>query len=183
MSLTRYCSFLIPVLLLLTCSINYAQPNPEKRKLIEDRLNNPSLLSLLSINSSITKDTASKVDPQPLNPTQYLLRSGSWPYGASYSIAVDSISNIIYLGSGGAVLVLNGADPSNPVLITDKIRTYGLVEDIFIDISTHRLYLAGLNSGCLLCGFPMANFLFSKRLQMIRRFSRKSCIRPVFIPD
>jgi photosystem II stability/assembly factor-like uncharacterized protein len=74
--------------------------------------------------------------------SDYLERVGEWPYGSSLSVAVDSVRNIIFLGSGGAVLILDGTDKTNPQLITDTIRTTGLVEDIYYDINTERLYLA-----------------------------------------
>ena len=74
--------------------------------------------------------------------TGFLERVGEWPYGSSLSVAVDSVRNIIFLGSGGAVLILDGTDKTNPQLITDTIRTAGLVKDIFYDVPTHKLYLA-----------------------------------------
>ncbi len=74
--------------------------------------------------------------------TDYLERIGEWPYGSALSAAVDSTRDIIFLGSGGAVLMLDGSDINNPLLISDTIRTAGLVLDIFYDVSTHRLYLA-----------------------------------------
>ena len=79
---------------------------------------------------------------KPESGNDYLERIGEWPYGSSLSVAVDSIRNIIFLGSGGAVLILDGTDKTNPQLITDTIRTAGLVFDIFYDVSTKRLYLA-----------------------------------------
>ncbi len=72
----------------------------------------------------------------------FIERIGEWPYGSSLSVAVDSVRNIIFLGSGGAVLILDGTDITNPQLITDTIRTTGLVEDIFYEPSAERMYLA-----------------------------------------
>ena len=80
--------------------------------------------------------------PQTTLNNEYLERIGEWPYGSSLSVAVDSLRDIIFLGSGGAVLILYGSDVTNPQLITDTIRTTGLVEDIFYDASMERLYLA-----------------------------------------
>jgi hypothetical protein len=79
--------------------------------------------------------------PISLNNT-YLERKSAWPYGSSIAVAVDSLRDLIFLGSGGAVLVLDGTDKNNPTLIADDIRTYGLVEDIFYDDQLQRLYLA-----------------------------------------
>ena len=79
---------------------------------------------------------------KPESGNENLERIGEWPYGSSLSVAVDSVRNIIFLGSGGAVLILDGTDVTNPQLITDTIRTAGLVLDIFYDSPTERLYLA-----------------------------------------
>ena len=63
----------------------------------------------------------------PKSGNDNLERIGEWPYGSSLSVAVDSVRNIIFLGSGGAVLILDGTDKTNPQLITDpaseKIHT------------------------------------------------------------
>ncbi len=77
----------------------------------------------------------------------YLERRGAWPYGSSVAIAVDSLRDLIFLGSGGAVLVLDGSDKNNPALITNGIRSYGLVEDIYYDDQLQRLYLACSDGG------------------------------------
>ena len=71
-----------------------------------------------------------------------LTKVGVFPYGCSQSVAADSINDIIFLGSGGAVLILDGSDKTNPILLSDTIRTYGYVRDIFYDLPTKRLYLA-----------------------------------------
>lgn len=164
MSRTKYYSILIPVFLLLFYSINFSQPDSENRNLIEEHLRTSSSVSFLPFENSSGQDNTLKDETLPLNPTQYLLYSGSWPYGSSYSVAVDSINNIIYLGSGGAVLVLNGINPANPVLITDAIRTRGLVEDIFIDVPDHRLYLACGEGGYEIWNVqdPANPFLYSR---------------------
>ncbi len=103
-------------------------------------------------------------EPQSTLNTNYLERIGQWPYGSSLSVAVDSIRNIIFLGSGGAVLILDGTDKTNPQLITDTIRTTGLVEDIFYDLSTGRLYLACGEGGYEIWNVenPSAPFLYSR---------------------
>ena len=80
--------------------------------------------------------------PSSLSNTDYLERVGEWPYGPSETVAVDSVRDLIFLGSGGGLLILDGSDKANPELITDTIRTAGLVEDIFYDVNTERLYIA-----------------------------------------
>jgi len=101
--------------------------------------------------------------PSILN-NEYLERIGEWPYGSSLSVAVDSLRDIIYLGSGGAVLILDGSDKTNPQLITDTIRTIGLVEDIFYDTSMERLYLACGEGGYEIWNVedPANPFLYSR---------------------
>ncbi|MBD3336448.1 MAG: hypothetical protein GF355_13115 [Candidatus Eisenbacteria bacterium] len=74
-------------------------------------------------------------------------RIGAWPYGPARAVAVDDERDVIFLGSGGAVLVLDAVDPGNPALITDELRTIGRVSDLCYDPSTQRLYVAGGDGG------------------------------------
>lgn len=69
-------------------------------------------------------------------------RVGAWPYGPSLAVAVDEQRDLIFLGSGGVVLVLDGQDRTNPQLISESIHTAGLVEDLCYDFTTQRLYIA-----------------------------------------
>ncbi|MCA9726159.1 MAG: hypothetical protein KC729_00645, partial [Candidatus Eisenbacteria bacterium] len=69
-------------------------------------------------------------------------RVGAYPYGPALAVAVDPVRKLIFLGSGGAVLVLDGSDVTAPSLLYDEIRTYGLVLDAAYDEATQRLYLA-----------------------------------------
>jgi photosystem II stability/assembly factor-like uncharacterized protein len=72
----------------------------------------------------------------------YLERVSSFPYGPAISIAVDSTRNLIFVSSGGAALILDGSDPANLQLLTDTLRTDGLVYDVAYDDVTQRLYFA-----------------------------------------
>ncbi|RKZ20949.1 hypothetical protein DRQ18_05300, partial [bacterium] len=36
---------------------------------------------------------------------------GNWPFGPSYAVTVDTTRNLIFLGSGGGVYVLDGDNP------------------------------------------------------------------------
>ncbi len=72
---------------------------------------------------------------------------GSWPYGPTYAVDVDAERDLIFIGSGGAVLVLDGTDRTNPTLITDDVRTVGLVEDLFYDADDRDLYVAAGDGG------------------------------------
>ncbi len=77
----------------------------------------------------------------------YLERTGSFPYGPTISLAVDSVRHLIFAGCGGAVLIIDGSDPANLQLITDTLRTEGLVNDMAYDEETERLYFACNNGG------------------------------------
>lgn len=87
-----------------------------------------------TVGEPLDVSTALTVDP--------IQRVGAWPFGPSYAVDVDIDRDLVFLGSGGVVLVLDGADPTEPVLITDRIRTVGLVEDIAYDVVNQRLFLA-----------------------------------------
>ncbi len=67
---------------------------------------------------------------------------GAWPYGPARAVGVDVGRHLIFLSSGGAVLILDGTDPANPTLVDDEIRTRGLVKDIAYDPATQRLFMA-----------------------------------------
>lgn len=69
-------------------------------------------------------------------------RVGAWPYGPALAVAVDEPRDLIFLGSGGVVLILDGQDRTNPQLLSESIHTFGLVEDIKYDTLNQRLLLA-----------------------------------------
>jgi hypothetical protein len=65
------------------------------------------------------------------------------PTGPSQGLAFDDTRNLVfYAAGGGAVTVLDVADPTIPVLVTDSIQTGGVVQDLYYDDSTQRLYIA-----------------------------------------
>ena len=80
--------------------------------------------------------------PVSISDNAYLERVSSYPYGPAITIAVDSLRNLIFASSGGAALILDGSDPANLQLLTDTLRTDGLVYDVAYDDATQRLYLA-----------------------------------------
>ena len=43
-----------------------------------------------------------------------LHRMDGWPYAGARAVAVDADRDLVYLGSGGAVLVLDVSDPAEP---------------------------------------------------------------------
>jgi hypothetical protein len=76
------------------------------------------------------------------NPTGELERAGAWPFGLSRAVDLDPARSIVFLGSGGAILALDVSDPTDPQLISDTMRTTGLVLDLFYDASDAMLYAA-----------------------------------------
>jgi len=69
-------------------------------------------------------------------------RVGAWPFGPSYAVEIDPDRDLVFLGVGGVVMILDGSDLTAPTLITDEIRTQGLVEDIAFDSVNQRLFIA-----------------------------------------
>lgn len=74
-------------------------------------------------------------------------RVGAWPYGPSLAVAVDEQRDLIFLGSGGVVLILDGQDRTNPQLISESIHTAGKVSDLYYDFTTQRLFIAAGEGG------------------------------------
>ncbi len=68
---------------------------------------------------------------------------GNWPYGYSWAVSADTLMNIGFSGSGGAVLLI---DLSTMEQLSD-IRTRGRVLDIFSDPLDSILYIAADSRG------------------------------------
>lgn len=66
---------------------------------------------------------------------------GSWPFGPSKSIAFDTLRNLAFCTSGGAVCIFDMSDPSCPVIISDRIRSRYKKGKIFYESYTQRLYI------------------------------------------
>ena len=71
-----------------------------------------------------------------------IVREGAWPFGNSSAVDVDDQRPYVYLGSGGAVLVLDVSVPQDPVEVSQSLHTEGLVMDICYDASDSLLYAA-----------------------------------------
>lgn len=71
---------------------------------------------------------------------------GSWALGQSCSISCNGPGNILFIGSGAAVIILDVTVPSNPLHLSE-INTRGLVDAIYYDETTERLYLCTYFSG------------------------------------
>ncbi len=68
--------------------------------------------------------------------------AGAWQFGTSGSVYMDPQRDLVFLGSGGAVQILDVSDPADPALVNETIRTAGLVEDIWYRPDDQNLYLA-----------------------------------------
>jgi hypothetical protein len=79
---------------------------------------------------------------------------GNWPFGGSYSLAIGQSENLIFLGSGGGVYILDVSQPLQPIEISDLVRARGLLGntrvngfytnggEIFYDSMRKLLFLA-----------------------------------------
>ncbi|MBD3163477.1 MAG: T9SS type A sorting domain-containing protein [Candidatus Eisenbacteria bacterium] len=76
-----------------------------------------------------------------------LERVGAWAYGPSLAVDVDPDRSLVFLSSGGVVLILDGEDPTAPALLNEEIHTVGLVSDLFYDAADQNLYIAGGEGG------------------------------------
>jgi len=76
-----------------------------------------------------------------------LERIGAWSFGPALAVDVDTNRDLIFLSSGGSVFILDGTDRTNPQMISDGINTLGLVEDLYYDSLTQRLYIAAGEGG------------------------------------
>ncbi len=76
-------------------------------------------------------------------PEKDIHRVGSFPFGISYAVAVDDDArDLTFLGSGGAVLIIDRSDPSAPVLVSDDVLTRGFVKGLDFNGMNQRLYAA-----------------------------------------
>lgn len=71
---------------------------------------------------------------------------GNWPLGQSLSMTYTGVDEIFLVGSGGGVLLVDVADPENPVVIS-TIKARALVDASYYDPETSRLYLGAYFSG------------------------------------
>ncbi len=71
---------------------------------------------------------------------------GSWGFGQSFSMGTNQAGNLKFVGSGAGVIILDVTDPSNPVKVSE-FSTRGLVDAIFFDESTNRLFVTAYFAG------------------------------------
>jgi hypothetical protein len=72
---------------------------------------------------------------------------GDWPFGHSHAVAIDTLRDLVFCGSGGGVYILSTIIPSNPIRISDSIQTRGFVEKLYFDEDLHRLYISAGEAG------------------------------------
>lgn len=66
----------------------------------------------------------------------------NFPFGYAYCLAYDSVRNLVFAGSGGGVFVVDITDPQDMKIISDKIRTRGIVENLYYDLYKKVLFVA-----------------------------------------
>jgi hypothetical protein len=76
-----------------------------------------------------------------------LERMDGWPYAGARAVALDADRDLVYLGSGGAILVLDVSDPAEPQLLSDNLHTDGHVRDLRYVGANQRLYVADWRTG------------------------------------
>jgi len=74
-------------------------------------------------------------------------RIGNWPFGPSDALYCDTIRNLVFLGAGGGIHILNVSDPNNIIEMCEPIKTYGKVQNFFYDHLAQRLYIANSAAG------------------------------------
>lgn len=70
----------------------------------------------------------------------------SWGFGQSFSIASDGTGTYKFIGSGAGVIILDVSNPENPVKVSE-FSTRGLVDQIFYDENSNRLYVTAYFAG------------------------------------
>ena len=71
---------------------------------------------------------------------------GNWPFGPSYTAALDTARALAFVGSGGGVCVLNDSVSGSPVKVSE-IATRGMV--LGLCYANNRLYVADWTGGLL----------------------------------
>jgi hypothetical protein len=89
---------------------------------------------------------------------------GNWPFGASYFLGYAGFANVFMVGSGGAVIFVDAADPYSPEEIA-LVKSRSLVDKAFYDAGNERLFLGAYFSGVEI--WDMSNFETPHRLARI----------------
>ena len=67
---------------------------------------------------------------------------GSWPFGPSYAVVLDTIRHLAFLSSGGGVYVVDFAGGNFGTILSDDIRTIGVISKLEYDYSNQNLIIA-----------------------------------------
>ncbi|MBN1199620.1 MAG: hypothetical protein JXA23_09730, partial [Bacteroidales bacterium] len=131
--------------LLLLSMLALAQTNPRSNKTGAESqpvyFSMPENLNLCTLHSPFSDD-GFRFEFDSLNITY----QGSWALGQSFSVSCYGPGNIVFIGSGAGVIILDATTPESPIHLSD-IHTRGLVDAIFYDESTERLCLSTYFAG------------------------------------
>ena len=72
---------------------------------------------------------------------------GNWPFAEIHNAIIDSSRDLLYCSSGGGVCVIDISTVSNPILLSEKIHTRGVVKDFFYDDINYILGIAASGGG------------------------------------
>lgn len=103
-------------------------------------------LLVMPASSPINETIFSQIDPLQSDDLQFVFDSlnvtykGSWAFGQSFSIGCNSSGNIVFVGSGAGIILLDVSIPSMPVKLSE-IHARGLIDAMYFDDFTSRLYL------------------------------------------
>lgn len=71
---------------------------------------------------------------------------GNFPFSYSYALAMSPEGDLVFVGSGGGIYVIDVTNPQNPVILSE-VRTRSLVDQCTYDPATKRLYVCAYFSG------------------------------------
>lgn len=71
---------------------------------------------------------------------------GNWPFGPTYTSAVDTVREILFLGTGGAIQMLDISDSVTPTLLSE-IRCRGLIVKMRYDYQNQYLIVCEYDNG------------------------------------
>ena len=116
----------------------------------------PEKVNLFTLQQPI-QDDGTRFEFDSLNVTY----QGSWALGQSFSISCNGPGDILFVGSGAGVIILDVSTPSTPVEL-GEIHTRGLVDAICFDEVTNRMYLCTYFAGFEI--WDVSNFAAPVRL-------------------
>ena len=70
---------------------------------------------------------------------------GNWPFGTPLAIVTDPMRNFVFCGAGGGVYPIDVSDSTTPRVLSDGIRTMGVVLNLYY--CSDKLYIAANTNG------------------------------------